>query len=123
MNDPDAFARDWIEAWNARDLERILSHYAEEIVFESPGVRQLMNDPTGRVVGKAALRAYWAKALARLPDLHFELRDVFVGVDGCAIRFWSRAAAGEVVEVLVFGPDGLVVNSAAYRAKPEVRRP
>jgi ketosteroid isomerase-like protein len=120
--DPDVFAREWIDAWNAHDLERILRHYAEDVVFESPGVRQLMNDPSGRVVGKAALRAYFAKGLARMPDLHFELRDVLVGVSGCAIRFWSKLAAGEVIEVLRFGPDGLVVSGEAYRAKPEVRR-
>ena len=30
---PDAFAAEWIAAWNAHDLDRILAHYAEGIVF------------------------------------------------------------------------------------------
>jgi ketosteroid isomerase-like protein len=32
----DAFAEDWIAAWNAHDLDRVLSHYADDIVFLSP---------------------------------------------------------------------------------------
>lgn len=27
-----ALAQDWIEAWNTRDLDRLLSHYHPEIV-------------------------------------------------------------------------------------------
>ena len=51
---PDAFAREWIDAWNAHDLERILSHYSDEIVFTSPVAAQLVPEtllfgPDGRV--------------------------------------------------------------------------
>jgi len=31
-----AFASEWIEAWNARDLERILKRYAHDVEFTSP---------------------------------------------------------------------------------------
>ena len=33
-----AFARDWVAAWNSHDLDRILSHYAEDVEFRSPFV-------------------------------------------------------------------------------------
>ena len=36
MIDPAVFANHWIKAWNSHDLEAILSHYAEDIVFLSP---------------------------------------------------------------------------------------
>lgn len=114
MTDPHAFAREWIAAWNAHDLERILSHYAEDIVFVSPASTRITGDPSGRVTGKAALRAYWAAALERIPDLRFTLRAVYPGVDGVAIRYFSSRTAGEVIEAARFGRDGLVTWSAAF---------
>ena len=72
--DREAFAREWIEAWNAHDLERILSHYAEDIVLTSPIAARRLGDPRGTVRGKAALRDYFAQGLAARPDLRFALR-------------------------------------------------
>jgi ketosteroid isomerase-like protein len=43
-----AFADEWIAAWNSHDLERVLSHYAPEIVFLSPIAQKLVGN--GRVV-------------------------------------------------------------------------
>ena len=48
-----AFADEWIAAWNSHDLERVLSHYAPEIVFLSPITQKLVGN--GRVVGIPAL--------------------------------------------------------------------
>jgi hypothetical protein len=112
--DPQAFAEAWIAAWNARDLEDILSHYAEDIVFTSAASTRFTGDPAGRVVGKAALRAYWGKALAAYPDLQFALRGVYAGPDGVAMRYFSNRTGAEAVEVARFGADGLVRDSAAY---------
>lgn len=110
----EAFAQDWIEAWNRRDLEAILSHYAEDIVFTSPAAPRITGDASGRVAGKAALAAYWGEALSRLPDLRFTLRGVLAGVDSVAIRYHSSRTNAEVVEVVRFGPDGLAVEASAY---------
>lgn len=114
MIDPRAAAEEWIAAWNAHDLDRILGHYAPDIVFTSPASTRITGDPSGRVVGKAALEAYWAAALAGGPDLTFTLLGVLSGPDGVAIRYRSSRTGGEVVEVLRFGPDGLVHEAAAY---------
>lgn len=35
----EAYAREWIDAWNSLNLKRILSHYAEDVVFKSPRVQ------------------------------------------------------------------------------------
>lgn len=110
----EGFARDWIAAWNAQDLAAILSHYAEDIVFVSPAAARITGDPSGRVVGKAALAAYWEEALKRAPDLRFKLKSVLKGPDALALRYHSSRTGGEVVEVLRFGPDGLAVEAAAY---------
>ena len=43
-----AFADEWIAAWNSHDLDRVLSHYAPEVVLLSPIAQKLVG--TGRVV-------------------------------------------------------------------------
>ena len=112
--DAKAFAEAWVDAWNAHDLERILSHYAEDVVFESAGVTRVMGDPSGRVSGKPALRDYWSRALSTTPGLTFTLKSVFTGIGGVAIRYHSSRTGAEVVEVFDVREDGLVQRSAAY---------
>ena len=110
----DAFAAEWIDAWNAHDLDRILGHYAETIVFESPASTRITGDPSGRVIGKAALRDYWRQALERVPDLTFTLKAVYGGVGGVAIRYHSSRTGRETVEVLQFNEAGLATWAAAF---------
>lgn len=114
MIEPKAFAAEWIAAWNSHDLPRILSHYAEDVVFTSPASTRITGDPSGRVVGKAALEAYWSRALAQIPDLTFTLRSVLSGPNAVAIRYFSSRTSAEAVEVLRFNDDGLAIESAAY---------
>ena len=41
MIDPEwalAFAADWIESWNAHDMNRILSHYTDDFEMSSLGM-------------------------------------------------------------------------------------
>ncbi|HEX6866554.1 MAG TPA: nuclear transport factor 2 family protein [Caulobacteraceae bacterium] len=110
----EAFAAEWIAAWNSHDLDRILSHYADDIVFESPASTRITGDPSGRVVGKAALADYWRQALERVPDLTFTLRSVYGGAQGVAIRYHSSRTGRETVEVLQFNEAGLATWAAAY---------
>jgi len=115
--DLDAFAAEWVAAWNAHDLDRILSHYAEDIVFRSPVVRQRFGKASGEVSGKAELRAYWSGAFAPgAPMLRFELIGVLAGVDDGAIRYFSRSRNCEVVETFMFDDAGLVKRAAAFYA-------
>jgi acyl-CoA thioesterase FadM/ketosteroid isomerase-like protein len=73
MSDASAqqFARAWIDAWNRRDVEAVLAHYAEDAVFISPTAERVVG--RARVEGKAALRAYWQSALSQIQSLEFEL--------------------------------------------------
>ena len=109
---PRAFADDWIAAWNSHDLERILAHYAEDVVFESPYAEKITGSP--RVVGKAALRAYWSRGLSINTDLTFTLKAVYGGPAGVAIRYHSSRTGHEAVEVLQFNEAGLASWAAAY---------
>ena len=102
------FARRWIADWNSHDLERVLAHYADDIVFLSPYARKLTGD--GRVVGKAALRAYWAKGLAAIPDLAFTHLATLVG-DAAVTILYANQRGQRVAETCEFGADGLVTRS------------
>jgi ketosteroid isomerase-like protein len=107
------FASDWIEAWNAHDLDRILAHYSEDFEMSSPVIVQIAKEPSGRLVGKARVRAYWAHALELLPDLKFELIATLVGVESIALHY--RGAKGRLAaEVFFFGSDGKVKKAAAH---------
>ena len=106
------FARDWIAAWNSRDLERVLAHYAEDFEMVSPLIVAVTGDGGGRLRGKAAVGAYWAKALERLPVLYMELREVFTGIDSVVIRY--RGPRGESAETFFFDGDGKVRKAVAH---------
>ena len=83
------FARLWVEAWNAHDLESTLAHYSEDIVFSSPFVKKIGVDPSGSLSGRDALRAYFEAGLAKFPSLHFHLRFVLVGIDTVTLVYDS----------------------------------
>jgi len=103
-----AFARAWEAAWNAHDVEAVLAHFAEDVVFTSPLAEQVIPGCGGVVAGKAALRHYWTTAMARSPALRFTVTSVYVGVDCLLIGFRNERGVDRF-EVLRFR-DGLVVE-------------
>lgn len=104
---PSEFAQAWLTAWNNHDVEAVLGHFTEDVVFRSPAAMQLLADSDGVLRGKAELRSYWTQALAKIPDLRFELLGAYAGVDAVVIHYRNQKG-GLVNEVLLFGADGLV---------------
>lgn len=101
------FAQAWVEAWNRHDVEAVLAHFHEDVVFTSPVAARVVASSAGVIRGKAALREYWTAALSQLPDLHFEVLGVYRGVSTLVINY--RNQAGTLVnEVLIF--DGELVR-------------
>lgn len=119
------FAAEWIAAWNAHDLDRILALYADDFEMSSPKIIHYMGEPTGKLRGKSAIRAYWKRALAELPDLQFQLQGVFAGVDTICLSYASRPGSF-AVEWFCFDAAFKVTQAAAqYAAAPAmfIRRP
>lgn len=83
------FTQEWLEAWNAHDLERILSHYAQDVEFHSPFIEKILGKPDGRLQGKAALREYFSHALRAYPALKFEFSRVYGGGRSCVLEYRS----------------------------------
>ncbi len=108
------FAADWIGAWNRHDLDAILSHYADDVVFRSPRIALVMGEAVDFVAGKPALARYWGKALAQASDLHFTADRLYVGSGTLTIAYRNHRDQ-HVAETFVFDATGTVKESiAAY---------
>ena len=110
------FAKSWVAAWNAHDLDAILSHYTENFTFSSPLIPRIAGVPSGTLVGKPAIRAYWTLGLSLLPNLRFELLHVLCGIEGVTLVY--RGHRGIVAEVFHFNREGQVEKALACYAEP-----
>lgn len=106
------FAKDWIDAWNSHDLERILSHYTDDFVMTSPRIAVVADEPSGILKGKPSVRAYWEKALALAPHLHFTLVSTLVGADSIVLTY--QGPRGMAAEVFFFDQNGRVIKASAH---------
>jgi len=52
VQEREAFAKAWLNGWNERDLERIVSHYADDVEFQSPLAVHLLAKPCEQSKGK-----------------------------------------------------------------------
>ncbi|MHB1444472.1 MAG: nuclear transport factor 2 family protein [Acidimicrobiales bacterium] len=115
------FAEEWQEVWNSHDLDRLLVHYAEDVVFQSPYIVHRFNDPTGEVRGKAALRSYWSSGLRQQPDLKFTVDDVFLSVDTLVIAY--RNQHGHRVSEVLVGEIGPIAPGTCHVTSSDRLRP
>ena len=107
-----ALGRDWVAAWNARDLERVLAMYSEDAEMTSDRIPAFGFGPSGTVRGKAQLRAYWSAALAKLPELHFELIDLYVSPDSVVV-FYQNERGKKICEYLRLDVEGKIRQGSA----------
>lgn len=104
-------ANDWVAAWNAHDLDMIMTHYEDVVELTSPVAARLLGTADGRVVGKTNLRAYFQRGLEAYPELQFRLEDVLWGLNSVVLyytnqkgtrsaEFMEMSAAGKVQRVV-----------------------
>jgi ketosteroid isomerase-like protein len=123
MIDPEwaaIFAREWIEAWNAHDVDRVLAHYADDFEMTSPLIVRRLGVEGGKLKGKDAVRAYWVQGLAATPGLRFKLVDVAIGVNSLAIVYESATLGRTVVEHIEFDREQRGVRAEALHGSPAV---
>ena len=114
MVDGRAFADRWLAAWNAHDLDAVLALFHDDVIFTSPLAQKVAPESEGILHGRDALRAYWSAALAQLPDLHFELTNLFAGVDTLLIGFRMNGGP-ERFEILRFRGERVSEGHGTYR--------
>ena len=113
----EQFAKEWIDAWNSHDLDRILSHYTDDFEMSSPLIIERKIDPSGVLRGKTAIREYWAIGLAVLPPIEFELIDVHVGINSIGILYKSIGRR-RVIEMLTFNEHNEVIRGGGLYGGP-----
>lgn len=108
-----AFAEQWIANWNRKDVEAVLAYFSDDAVFTSPRAQTIIG--SSRLEGKARLREYWTRALARIQTLHFQLDYVISEGDRLSIVYTSEIDGKRLraTELLVFAPDGLIREGEA----------
>ena len=103
---------EWIAAWNSHDLERILALYAEDSEMTSDKIQTLGMDASGTLRGKDRLREYWGKALQLLPNLHFDLIDLFVSPNSIVV-FYRNDRGAKICEYLRLNADSKIIQGSA----------
>lgn len=71
MTKAEKMIRDWNEAWNTHGVERILSYFTDDIVFEDLGGARVMR-------GKAEMRTWINETLTAFPDFRTDLKSLTV---------------------------------------------
>lgn len=116
MPDTAAIARLWIAAFNAHDLERLLSLYDDDAVHFSPKLKIRHPETEGLIKGKDALRAWWRDALDRLPSLHYQLTRLTADTERVFMEYTRQVdneadiAVAEILEI----SNQLIVASRVY---------
>lgn len=113
-----AHATDWIEAWNTHDLDRILSHYSQDVVFEAETVKMRWNKPDGKLHGIAELRKHFALGLELVPTLTFQLEQVFLAPAGYAVLY-RRENGNRVIDAVTLDNEDRAMKVTAYYASPQ----
>jgi len=103
------------EAFGRHDVDAIMEAMTEDCVFDST-----RPPPDGeRVVGQAAVRAFWGEFFRRSPQARFDAEEIFAAGDRCVVRwvyYWVRdGKPGHVRGVDIFRVrDGKVAEKLSY---------
>ena len=106
----------WFEAFNAHNLEKLLSLYDDEAQHFSPKLKIHHPETQGLVTGKEALRTWWKDSFDRLPSLHYKVTSLTSNADRVFMEY-VRTIENEdsmlVAEVLEI-KDGKIIASRVY---------
>jgi hypothetical protein len=109
----EAFADVWLQAWNDRDVEGILTHYTDDIELRSPMAAHLLGDTSGIVAGKLLLRDYITTVFKAFPDAsRLSLLGVCQGVRSVVVLF--RFDGGEGAELMELTESAKVRRAIAH---------
>lgn len=108
----ETFANEWIDAFNAHDIERILDLYSDDFTMRFPYIQERMGIDEGVLVGKTAVRPYWAKSLKMEPPLRFELINTYVGASTVIVHY-RNVDRKLVCETFTFNEQGKVTSGCS----------
>jgi ketosteroid isomerase-like protein len=103
------------DAFNRHDVDAVMGLMTDDCVFDNTRPA-----PDGeRIVGQAAVRAFWAEFFRRSPHARFDPEEIFAAGDRCVVRWtyhWVKdGKPGHVCGVDIFRvQDGKVAEKLSY---------
>jgi len=114
--DIEYIAMQWLEAFNARQLNKLLDLYADDAEHFSPKLKVHKPETQGLVKGRAAMQDWWQGSFDRLPTLHYKVKSLTANEYRVFMEY-TRTLEGEpdmlVAEVLEI-KEGKIVFSRVY---------
>lgn len=114
--DIEYIAMQWFEAFNKKQLDKLLDLYTEDAEHFSPKLKIRHPETGGLVKGRAALQLWWQDAFNRLPTLHYRVKSLTANNYRVFMEY-TRTVEGEedmlVAEVLELN-NGKIVFSRVY---------
>lgn len=113
---PKEVALAWMDAFNQKELESLLSLYDEAAEHYSPKLKVRHPETEGWIKGKKALRDWWQGAFDRLPTLHYALVRLTTAEDRVFMEYVRQVAGeedlyvGEMLEL----KNGLIIKSSVF---------
>jgi ketosteroid isomerase-like protein len=106
----------WFEAFNTKQLDKLLALYDDEAQHYSPKLKIREPETNGLIKGKEAMRVWWQDAFDRLPDLHYKVTSLTANSDRVFMEYIRQVGGEEdmlVAEVLEVR-DGKIIASRVY---------
>lgn len=106
----------WFEAFNEHNLENLLSLYSDNAQHFSPKLKIRQPETNGLIIGKNALRTWWADAFERLPNLHYKVTSLTANEQRVFMEYIRQVPNEDdmlVAEVLEIDK-GLIIASRVY---------
>ncbi len=111
----ERIAQAWLDAFNAHDVDALVALYADDGTHTSPKIRALFPHTGGKLVGKAALKAWWVDSNTRLPGLRYEKTAVTANDERVFLEYVRHAPDGASLVAEVFDvKGGHIVASRVY---------
>lgn len=104
----------WLQAANTHDIESIMAFYADDAVLESPVVVKLMNEPSGRIRGRDALRDYFTKGMSAYPHMSLHLIESAYGVSSITAWYVNHKGTRTTAYLELDGAGKILRNVTHY---------
>ena len=112
----NAIAHKWFDAFNKKDIDKLLILYAEDAKHYSPKLKARQPETNGLIQGKNALRTWWTDAFDRLPSLQYKVVRLTPYEDRVFMEYVRKVEGeddlyvGEMLEIHA----GLIVFSTVF---------
>ena len=113
--DIERYNADWLAAWTAKDVDRLLSFYAEDCVYRDP-------QTAAGIVGHPALRGYLEQLFAATPAMTYVPDEVWAIPGGYCGRWYCDIAGGGRLrgfDLVLMASDRITLNEVYTHQIPE----